>query len=61
MDADADELRDYLMDYCGTAAFGVGAAAMFQMQEIESADDEGLFGIARDLGVDAERFGLEED
>ena len=56
-----DDLRDYLMDYCGTASVGCGVAAMAQMHEIEDASDDELVRIADDLGVDADQFELEEE
>lgn len=56
-----DDLRDYLMDYCGTAVASCGVAAMAQMQEIEDASDNELVRIADDLGIDANQFELEEE
>ena len=56
-----DDLRDYLMDYCGTAGAGCGVAAMAQVQEIEDASEDELARIADDLGIDADQFELGEE
>lgn len=49
---DVDDLRDYLLDYCGTAAFRVSRGAC--RAEIERASGLELCGIAQRLGVDPE-------
>lgn len=50
---DVDDLRDYLLDYCGTAAFRVSRGAC-RAAEIERASGLELCGIAQRLGVDPE-------
>lgn len=51
---DVDDLRDYLLDYCGTAAFRVSRGACRRRPEIERASGLELCGIAQRLGVDPE-------
>ena len=53
---DTDKLRDYLEDYCGTAAFSVFPAALLDVGDIESMDCYELCEKAEDLGIDLERF-----
>lgn len=47
-----EELREKLMDYVGTAAFGGFPAAFGDLAEIENADDDELIEIAERLGID---------
>lgn len=56
---DIDALRDYLMDYCGTAAFSGFPAAMLDVMGIEDMDDVELCRKAEDLGIDLRRFVIE--
>ena len=53
---DTDELRDYLEDYCGTAAFSGFSAALLDVADIEYMDGYELCEKAEDLGIDLERF-----
>ena len=53
---DTDELRDYLEDYCGTAAFSGFPAALLDVADIEDMDGYELCEKAEDLGIDLERF-----
>lgn len=54
---DTDELRDYLEDYCGTAASSSGfPAALLDVADIENMDGHELCEKAEDLGIDLERF-----
>ena len=46
---DTDKLRDYLEDYCGTAA-------LLDVRDIENMDGYELCEKAEDLGIDLERF-----
>lgn len=55
---DVDDLRDYLLDYCGTAAFSGFPAALADAAEIERASGPELCGIAQRLGVDPEDFAI---
>lgn len=56
---DIDALRDYLMDYCGTAAFSGFPAAMLDAMDIEDMDGAALCRKAEDLGIDLRRFAIE--
>ena len=38
MEIDVDELRDYMVDYCGTAAFSDSPAAVLDVVDIERMD-----------------------
>ena len=58
---DADRLRDYLEDYCGTAAFGGFPAATLDLVDVESADGTELCHMAERLDVDLRRFEVSED
>ena len=53
---DTDKLRDYLEDYCGTAAFSGFLAALLDVGDIENMDGYELCEKAEDLGIDLERF-----
>lgn len=53
---DIDALRDYLIDYCGTAMFAGFGTAMLDVVEVERADGYELIRIAERLGVDVRRF-----
>ena len=50
---DVDDLRDYLLDYCGTAVFRVSRGACRRGRD-ERASGLELCGIAQRLGVDPE-------
>ena len=56
MEIDVDELRDYMVDYCGTAAFSGSPAAILDVVDIERMDGYELCEKAEDLGIDLERF-----
>ena len=56
MEIDIEKLRDYLLDYCGTAAFAGFGPALLDAADIERADGYELIRIAEQLGVDARRF-----
>lgn len=56
---DVDELRAYLLDYCGTAMFDGFPAALLDVADISSADGEDLCRKAEQLGVDLRRFVVE--
>ena len=53
---DTDKLRDYLEDYCGTAASSGCPAALLDVRDIENMDGYELCEKAEDLGIDLERF-----
>lgn len=53
---DVDALRDYLLDYYGTAAFSGFPAAILDVMNIEDMDGYELCRRAEELGVDLERF-----
>ncbi|MBQ6521471.1 MAG: hypothetical protein IJI15_01385 [Atopobiaceae bacterium] len=56
MEIDTDALRDYLLDYCGTAVFAGFGPALLDIADIERADGCELIRIAERLGVDISRF-----
>lgn len=56
VDIDVDALRDYLLDYCGSAMFSGFPAAVIDVGRISSASGEELCEIAEELGVDLSRF-----
>ena len=49
---DEDELRERLLDECGTAMFSGFPAALLDVADIESASVEELVDIAKRLGID---------
>lgn len=51
-----DALRNYLLDYCGSALFSGFPAAVIDIADIEAADGYELCQIAERLGVDLRRF-----
>lgn len=53
---DVDSLRDYLIDYCGTAMFSGFPAAVLDLAEIEDMDGYELCEFAEELGVDLRDF-----
>lgn len=57
---DTDELRDYLEDYCGTAAFSGFPAALLDVADIEDMDGYELCEKSEDLGIDLERFRVDD-
>ncbi len=56
MEIDIDKLRDYLLGWCGTAAFSGFGPALLDVVDIEHADARELFRIVERLGVDVTRF-----
>ena len=57
---DTDELRDYLEDYCGTAAFSGFPAALLDVADIEGMDGHELCEKAENLGIDLGRFTVDD-
>ena len=55
-----DELRDYMEDYCGTAAFNGFPAAMMDVIDIDNMDPYELCQKAEDMGIDLEDFAEDE-
>lgn len=53
---DVDELREYMMDYYGTAAFSGFPAAMADAWEIRHMDGHSLCRLAEREGIDLRRF-----
>ena len=54
---DIDELREDLEDDCYGAFFGGGyGGAMIEAMEIEDASDEEVIRIAREKGIDLNRY-----
>lgn len=58
---DADALRAYLLDYCGTAMFSGFPAALLDVADIERMSGEELCRKAEELGVDLQRFAIEKE
>lgn len=56
IEVDIDALREYLLDYCGTAMFSGFPAAVLDVIGIEQADGYELCQIAERLGIDLRRF-----
>lgn len=59
VEIDVDALRNYLLDYCGTAAFLGFPAALLDVADVEGASGEELCDMAERLGVDLSRFVVE--
>ena len=59
MEIDVDELRDYMIDYCGTAAFSGSPAAVLDVVDIEKMDGYELCEKAEDLGIYLRKFEVE--
>lgn len=53
---DVDALRDYLLDYCGSAMISGFPAALLDVADIEHASGEELCRIAEEMGIDLRRF-----
>lgn len=58
---DVDALRDYLMDYCGTAAFSGFPAALLDVADIEDMDGHELCRKAEDLDIELRKFVIREE
>ena len=58
MTIDVDALRDYLMDYCGSAMLSGFDAAVLDLAEIEDMDGYELCEKAEELGIDLRRFAV---
>ncbi len=58
MTIDVDALRDYLMDYCGSAMFSGFGAAVLDLAEIEDMDGYELCEKAEELCIDLRRFAV---
>lgn len=56
VDIDIDALREYLLDYCGSAMCSGFPAAVVDLGRISSASGEELCEIAEELGVDLRKF-----
>ena len=59
MEIDVDELRDYMIDYCGSAAFSGSPAAILDVVDIERMDGYELCEKAKDLGINLGKFEVE--
>ena len=55
---DVHELRDYLLDYYGTAMMSGFPAAVLDVADIERASGHELCRIAESMGVDLRKFTL---
>lgn len=59
MEIDVDELRDYMVDYCGSAAFSGFPAAILDVVDIERMDGYELCEKVEALGINLEKFEVE--
>ena len=59
MEIDVDELRDYMVDYCGSAAFSGFPAAILDVVDIERMDGYERCEKAEALGINLEKFEVE--
>ena len=57
---DADALRDYLLVFCGSALFSGFPAAVLDVVDIEQADSYELCQMAERLGIDLNKFEVQE-
>ncbi len=53
---DVDKLRQYLLDYCGTAMMSGFPAALLDVADVESMDPRKLCKKAEDMGLDLSKF-----
>ena len=53
---DVDELRNYMKNYCGTAAFSGFPAAILDVVDVERMNARELCEKAESMGVDLRRF-----
>ena len=58
VEIDVEAPRAYLLDYCGTAAFGGFPAAILDVVDVERAGGQELCRMAERLGVDLRRFAV---
>lgn len=56
MEIDVDELRSYLLELCGAAAFVGMDVALVDVADVEHAGGEELLAIALRLGVNPAEF-----
>ena len=56
IEVDINALRDYLLDYCGSAMFSGFPAVVLDAVDIERADGFELCQIAESLGIDLRQF-----
>lgn len=56
---DIDALRDYLLDYCGTAMFSGFPAALLDVADVERMSGEEFCRKAEEFGVDLRKFAIE--
>jgi len=57
---DVDALRDYMIDYCGTAAYSGFPAAAADLIEVERAGGYELCKKAESMGIDLRRFEVDD-
>lgn len=55
-----EALREYLLDYCGSAMFLGFPAAVLDVVDIEQADSYELCQMAERLGIDLHKFEVQE-
>lgn len=59
IEIDVDQLRAYLIDYCGTAACSGFSAAMLDVMDLERMSGYELCQAAERLGIDLQRFAVD--
>ena len=57
---DVDELREYMMNYCGTAMMSGFPATMLDLVDVERASGEELCRMAENAGVDLRKFAVND-
>lgn len=57
---DVDKLRDYMVDYAGTAAFNGFPSAFLDIMDVQNMDPCELCREAEDLGIDLNKFKVDE-
>lgn len=57
---DIDKLREYMLDYVGTAAFSGFPAAIIDAMDIQNMDSKTLCKKAENLGIDLNKLKIDE-
>lgn len=57
---DIDKLRECMLDYVGTAAFGEFPAAIIDAIDIQNMDPKTLCKKAENLGIDLNKFKIDD-
>lgn len=57
---DINKLREYILDYAGTAAFSGFPAAIIDAMDIQNMDPKILCKKAENLGIDLNKFKIDD-